>query len=111
MAWGTGTPTRSSAGRPPATSPVRETACEPPGRRGSAKSTAGAMKARLEGGLIVGEPPDEEDDHERADADPGTGVMDEAVRRYRDEMDSEPQPVFDRLHRLIVAMCLTLKWC
>ena len=35
----------------------------------------------------------------------GTGVTDEAVRRYRDEMDSEYQPVFDRLHRLIVAMC------
>lgn len=36
---------------------------------------------------------------------PGTGAMDEAVRRYRDEMDSEYRPVFDRLHRLIVAMC------
>jgi hypothetical protein len=36
---------------------------------------------------------------------PGTGVMDEAARRYRDEMDSEHQPVFDRLHRLIVALC------
>jgi uncharacterized protein YdhG (YjbR/CyaY superfamily) len=31
--------------------------------------------------------------------------MDEAVRRYRDEMDSEYRPVFDRLHRLIVAAC------
>jgi len=31
--------------------------------------------------------------------------MDEAVRRYRDEMDGEQQPVFDRLHRLIVATC------
>jgi uncharacterized protein YdhG (YjbR/CyaY superfamily) len=31
--------------------------------------------------------------------------MDEAVRRYRDEMDSEQQPVFDRLHRLILATC------
>jgi len=31
--------------------------------------------------------------------------MDEAVHRYRDEMDSEYQPMFDRLHRLIVAMC------
>jgi len=31
--------------------------------------------------------------------------MDDAVRRYRDEMDSECRPVFDRLHRLIVAMC------
>jgi uncharacterized protein YdhG (YjbR/CyaY superfamily) len=31
--------------------------------------------------------------------------MDEVVRRYRDEMDSEYQPVFDRLHRLIVAAC------
>jgi uncharacterized protein YdhG (YjbR/CyaY superfamily) len=33
------------------------------------------------------------------------GDMDEAVRRYRDEMDSEQRPVFDRLHRLIVATC------
>jgi hypothetical protein len=31
--------------------------------------------------------------------------MDEAVRRYRDEMDGQYQPVFDRLHRLIVATC------
>jgi len=30
--------------------------------------------------------------------------MDEAVRRYLDEMDSEYRPVFDRLQRLIVAM-------
>jgi uncharacterized protein YdhG (YjbR/CyaY superfamily) len=36
---------------------------------------------------------------------PETGIMDEAVRRYLDEMDSEYRPVFDRLHRLIVAMC------
>ena len=36
---------------------------------------------------------------------PGTGVMDEAVLGYRDEMDGECRPVFDRLHRLIVAMC------
>jgi len=36
---------------------------------------------------------------------PGPGVMDEAVRRYRDAMDSECRPVFDRLHRLIVATC------
>jgi uncharacterized protein DUF1801 len=34
-----------------------------------------------------------------------TGGMDELVRRYRDEMDSEYRPVFDRLHRLIVAAC------
>jgi uncharacterized protein YdhG (YjbR/CyaY superfamily) len=33
------------------------------------------------------------------------GVMDEVVRRYRDEMDSEYRPVFDRLHQLIVATC------
>ena len=33
------------------------------------------------------------------------GVMDEAVRRYRDEMDAEQRPVFDRLHWLIVATC------
>lgn len=36
---------------------------------------------------------------------PETGVTDEAVRRYRDEMDSEYRPALDRLHRLIVAMC------
>ena len=34
-----------------------------------------------------------------------TGVMDDAVRRYRDEMDSECRPLFDRLHQLIVATC------
>jgi hypothetical protein len=33
------------------------------------------------------------------------GQMDEAVRRYRDEMDSELRPLFDRLHQLIVATC------
>ena len=37
--------------------------------------------------------------------DPGAGIMDEAVRRYRDEMDSQYRPVFDRLHRLIAATC------
>ena len=31
--------------------------------------------------------------------------MDDAVRRYRDEMDGEHRPVFDRLHRLVVATC------
>ena len=36
---------------------------------------------------------------------PETEVTDEAVRRYRDEMDSDCRPVFDRLHRLIVGMC------
>ena len=36
---------------------------------------------------------------------PETGGMDEAVRRYRDEMDSKYRPVFDRLHRLISATC------
>jgi hypothetical protein len=36
---------------------------------------------------------------------PEISGMDDAVRRYRDEMDSECRPVFDRLHRLIVAMC------
>jgi hypothetical protein len=36
---------------------------------------------------------------------PKPGVTDEAVQRYRDEMDSEYRPVFDRLHRLIVATC------
>jgi hypothetical protein len=34
-----------------------------------------------------------------------SGAMDEAVLRYRDEMDSEFRPVFDRLHRLIVTAC------
>jgi hypothetical protein len=34
-----------------------------------------------------------------------TGVVDEVVRRYRDEVDTEYRPVFDRLHRLIVAAC------
>jgi hypothetical protein len=34
-----------------------------------------------------------------------TGGMDEVVRRCRDEMDSEYRPLFDRLHRLIVAAC------
>src|SRR5580658_10139950 len=36
---------------------------------------------------------------------PGTGVSDEAMRRYRDKMDRRYQPVLDRLHRLIVAVC------
>ena len=36
---------------------------------------------------------------------PETGAMDDAVRRYRDEMDGEYRPVFDRLHRLVLAMC------
>lgn len=35
----------------------------------------------------------------------GTGAMEEAVRRYRDEMSSEHRTVFDRLHRLIAATC------
>ena len=35
---------------------------------------------------------------------PEPGVTDEAVRRYRDEMDSQYRPVFDRLHRLITGM-------
>jgi hypothetical protein len=34
-----------------------------------------------------------------------SGPSDEAVRRYLDEMDSEYRPVFDRLHRLMVATC------
>jgi len=36
---------------------------------------------------------------------PEAGITDEAVRYYRDEMDGEYRPVFDRLHRLILAMC------
>jgi len=39
------------------------------------------------------------------DADREMGVMDGAVRRYRDEMDSKQRPAFVRLHRLIVATC------
>lgn len=31
--------------------------------------------------------------------------MDDAVRSYRDEIASEFQPVFDRLHQLIVGTC------
>lgn len=31
--------------------------------------------------------------------------MDEAVRRYRDSIDSDNRPLFDRLHQLIVATC------
>lgn len=34
-----------------------------------------------------------------------TAVMDQAVRRYRDEMVSQHRPVFDRLHQLILATC------
>lgn len=30
---------------------------------------------------------------------------DDAVRRYLEEMDGGSRPVFDRLHRLITAMC------
>jgi len=36
---------------------------------------------------------------------PEAGITDEAVRGYRDEMDGGNRPVFDRLHRLILAMC------
>ena len=31
--------------------------------------------------------------------------MDEAVRGYRDQMDSTLRPLFDRLHELIVGAC------
>jgi Domain of unknown function (DU1801) len=31
--------------------------------------------------------------------------MDDAVRGYRDEMASQYRPLFDRLHRLILAAC------
>ena len=34
-----------------------------------------------------------------------TGVMDDAVRPYRDAIVSEYRPVFDRLHQLIVGTC------
>jgi uncharacterized protein YdhG (YjbR/CyaY superfamily) len=33
------------------------------------------------------------------------GVMDGAVRRYLDEMDSDHRPLFDRLHQLVTATC------
>jgi len=36
---------------------------------------------------------------------PESGVMDEALRRYLDEMDGEFRPVFDRLRRLIMVTC------
>jgi Domain of unknown function (DU1801) len=39
------------------------------------------------------------------DADRETDVVDEAVRRYRDQMDSTLRPLFDRLHELIVGAC------
>jgi hypothetical protein len=31
--------------------------------------------------------------------------MDDELRRYRDEMDSNCRPIFDRLHQLIAATC------
>ena len=34
-----------------------------------------------------------------------TSAMDNTVRRYRDEIAGEHQPMFDRLHRLIVGTC------
>ncbi|WP_198406869.1 DUF1801 domain-containing protein [Nocardia terpenica] len=34
-----------------------------------------------------------------------SGAMDEAVRRYRDEIAGPHQPLFDRLHRLILTTC------
>ena len=36
---------------------------------------------------------------------PESGPMDEAVSRYRDEMDGEYRTMFDRLHRLMVTAC------
>jgi hypothetical protein len=39
------------------------------------------------------------------------GVMDDAVRRYRDEIESEHRPVFDRLDRLIVDACPDVDAC
>ena len=40
----------------------------------------------------------------RQDAD-RAGVMDEALLRYRDQLDSTQGPLFDRLHRLIIGAC------
>ena len=34
-----------------------------------------------------------------------TGVMDEVLHSYRDKMDTDYRPLFDRLHRLIKAAC------
>jgi uncharacterized protein YdhG (YjbR/CyaY superfamily) len=34
-----------------------------------------------------------------------TSVMDDVARRYRDEMDSQQRPLFDRLQQLIEATC------
>ena len=34
-----------------------------------------------------------------------TEILNEGVRRYRDEMDSEHRPLLDRLHQLIRATC------
>lgn len=34
-----------------------------------------------------------------------SGITDEAVRRFLDEMDGEFRPVFDRLHRLMAEAC------
>jgi len=39
------------------------------------------------------------------DADRETGVIDEAVRRYRDQLDGTQRPLFDRLHQLIAGAC------
>ena len=40
-------------------------------------------------------------------AEAGTcmSLMDDAVRRYRGEMDSEHRPVLDRLHQLVLTTC------
>jgi hypothetical protein len=35
----------------------------------------------------------------------GGDIADDGVRRYRDAVDGEYRPLFDRLHRLIVATC------
>jgi hypothetical protein len=35
----------------------------------------------------------------------GGDIADDGVRRYRDAMDGEYRPLFDRLHRLIVVTC------
>ncbi|MGE5136289.1 MAG: iron chaperone [Gemmatimonadota bacterium] len=42
---------------------------------------------------------------ERPGTGGGAGVMDEDVRRYRDEMDSGHRPLFDRVHQLVMAAC------
>jgi hypothetical protein len=71
------------------------------------KSTGGGVSSRREGGgLVVSESTEPGRATLSGPVTTGeTAVMDDAVRRYRDEMDSEQRPMFDRLHQLVVATC------